>query len=325
VLRIFSANHIYQFLFVPVIGCLLVLHSFLHPGVFPPENAIMTTPFYVIFNHLQISYTTALVINLVVVFSICLLLQEINTRYSFVKARTFLPSYLFLFFVFTMPSMHIVQPVFFAVLFVLLAIRRIFASFEKKKAFSNAFDAAFLTTVASVFYLPALLLIILVPWGMFIVRGQISWREFAASFLGLLLPWGYTFAVYFIWFDVAELLHLFANAIIFPADKFVLNPFILSFIGVVAIITISASVFMLRQYDENKISTRRYFKVLFFYFIISLLLFALPLTSYEVLGLAALPLTYLVTNYFLFMKRRVWAEIFFQTVGVIAFVFQLFM
>jgi hypothetical protein len=317
-LRIFKANSIYNFILLPIIGGLLLLKSFLEPGIFPPESHQFTTPLFLPVYLSNISFKVALLVNFLTVIIICIQLLYINATFSFVRDRSFLPAYLFLFIVYTIPDLHVIQPVFISCIFLLLAINRIFSSFEKKNIISNAFDAGFLTGLAGLFYPGAIILVFIIPLNLYTLKNKVSWREFAVAFIGLLLPFLYTFSYYFIVNNVSSFIDLFTNVIIKRENTiFHLLP-VQIFVAFLALITIFSSLFILSQYDEKKISTRLYFKILFFYFCTSLLLFILPSVSYELLVFLIIPLSFLFTNYLTFMRRRFWAELFFTILILIS-------
>ena len=92
------------------------------------------------------------------------------------------------------------------------------------------------------------------------------------------------------------------------------------YMGYLVILTILGSFFLLAQYDEKKISSRRFFKVFFWIFLIStILILASPAVSHEIIILLAIPLTFLISNYLIFMKRQFWGEVFLYllTAGII--------
>jgi hypothetical protein len=310
-IRIFKANSVYNYILIPIIGGLLLLKSFLEPGIFPPESYQFSTPLFLPLYLSNITYLGSLVLNFVAIMIICIQLLYINATYSFVRERTFLPAYLFLFIVYTLPDLHVIQPVFVSGIFILLAFNRIFSSFEKKKGFSNAFDAGFFTGIACLFYPVTLMLVFLIPVSLYTLKNKIGWREYVASMLGLFLPLLYAFSYYFIFNNVSNFIDLFTNVFIKREETILhLLPVQVYFIFLI-FITIFSSIFILGQYDEQKISIRRYFKILFFYFCTSVILIILPSVSYELLVLLTIPLTFLITNYFTFMHRRFWAELFF--------------
>jgi hypothetical protein len=310
-LRIFRANSIYNYFLVLIIGGLLLLKSFHEPGIFPPESYRFTSPLFLPLYLSNISFTGALLINYLTVIIICFQLLYMNAKYSFVRERSFLPAYLFLFIVFTLPELHVIQPIFFSSVFILLAISRIYSSFEKKKIIRNAFDAGFFTGLAGLFYPGVLILVFLIPPGLYALKNKVGWRECITALIGLLLPLLYAFSTYFIMNKVSTFVDLFTNVVIKNENTvFHLLPVQIYVAFLILMIMLSGS-FILRKYEEKKFSTRQYFKILFFYFFSSLLLFILPSVSYELLVLLAIPLTFLMTNYLTFMRRRFWAELFF--------------
>jgi len=323
-IRILRANSIYNYILLPIVGGLMLLKSLLNPGIFPTVSFSNTSPLCLFLYQSNIPYWGALLINFVSVIIICIQLLYINAVFSFVRERTFLPAYLYIFVVYALPDLHVIQPVFFSAIFILLAIQNIFSSFEKKKTIGNAFNAGFLTGMAALFYPGVILLVFLVPFGLYTLKNIIGWREYIASLLGLLLTLLYTFFFYFIFSDVSKLFEIFSNIIVKKEGSIFHFLPVQIFFAFLILITIVSSIFIVRQYDEKKISTRRYFKILSFYFFTSLLLFILPSVSHELLVILAIPLTFLITNYLIFKRRRFWAELFFTVLILISMALQFF-
>jgi hypothetical protein len=323
-LKLFRANYFYNFILFPLVGVLLLLGSFVSGGTFPVYAGADTTPICQLIYQSGLSYTGAIVLNFVFVLIICLLLLHINAKFDFVKERTFLPVYLFLFVVYALPELHVIRPIFLSAIFILLSIRSIFLSFEKRTAINNAFDAGFLIGIAGIFYLSANLLIILIPFSIFILRNKIEWREVVLPFFGLLIPWLLLFCYYFIWHDVSQLYELIGHSISNLNESVLSRPLVQTYLAFLLLITLLASLFILTQYGEKNISTRRYFKILSLYFYSSLLLIFIPSVSYEIIVILAIPLTFLITNYLIFMRRRFWAELFFIGLVLFSIVLQIF-
>jgi len=321
-LRIFKANSFYNFLLFPITGILLLLKSFLAPGVFPPAELSPINPLVKPLYDLQLPYSAALLINFAVIMIICFQLLYFNVTFSFVRERTFLPVYLFLFFVLGLPGLHVIQPVFIAAVFVLLALYNIFLAFEKRQVVSNGFNAAFFIGIAGLFYPGLNLLIFLVPISLYTLKSKIGLREWLGSITGLILPPLYLFTYYFLTNKLNLFFEIYTN-LLTPKNTSVLFQIpVIVYFSFLVIITIIASAFMMRGYDEKKISTRCYFTILFFFFLTTLILIIIPSVSYELLVIIALFLTFLLTNYLTFMKRRFWAELFFTLLIAFSIVMQ---
>lgn len=310
-IRIFKANNFYNFILFPIVGILLLLKSFHIQGVVLAPPNCGAVPLFKQLYSLNLPYHAGLVINYVAIMIISLQLLLINANFSFVRERTFLPVYLFMFIILGFPGLHVIQPVFIAAIFILLALHNLFASFEKRKVIINGFNAAFFIGVAGLFYPGLNILVFLVPASLYALKNKIGLREWVASFIGLLLPHLYTFTYYFLTNNLNDFISIYTNLITFKDFYFFIQIPVIAYFAFLMILTFVASLFMLKGYDEKKISTRGYFKILFFFFASSLVLFAVPVVSYELIVILALPLTFLLTNYLTFMKRRFWAEFFF--------------
>lgn len=323
-LRIFRANNGSNFILLPIFGALLLMKTFLDTKGINAGNIVFTSPITGTLDLSGMSHLGVIILAYIPAIIISFLLLSINARFSFIRERSFLPSYLFIILAFTQPSLHFIHPVYFSGIFILLAISVIFSAYEEKKAISKAFNAGVLTGLAGLFYLSSSLYIILVPISLFALRGKIGWREYFTSFIGFLIPWIYTFSSYFIFGDISKLIDILAHSVSYNKPTGTIIEYIpeIVFFFVVFVITVIASFYILNQYDENKISTRRYNKILFFYFATSLIITILPQVSFEVFVLISIPLTYLFSNYLSFMKRRFWAEFFFAILILFSIMFQ---
>lgn len=323
-LRIIKANYVYNFLLIPVLAFLMLLPSLMHGGTFPPTNCLSMSPLCSPIMNSGLPYWGAVVLNYAIVLIICFMLLEINAKFAFVKERTFLPSFLFPVIVYALPELRIIRPVFIAGIFLILAIRSVFNSFEKRGAIRDAFNAGFFIGLAGLFYFYANFFILLIPISLSIMRNNLKWREIIVPFVGLLLPWIFIFSTYFLFGKTVILTDFIGNSFLPKEKSFLIHlPIQIYLVYLILIITI-ASVFILRQYGVKNISVRRYFKILFFFFIAaSLMLFSKHVSS-EILVFLTIPLTFLLTNYLIFIKRRTWAEFFLILLVIISVSIQFF-
>lgn len=323
-LNIFRTNKVYNFILVPVTGILLMLNSLINPGVFPSDESMSYSPLFVILRNSGVSFFGAVLVNFAATMVISFQLLSIYSRFDFVRERTFLPVYLFLFITLALPDMHVIQPVTFSAIFVLQAIWRLFEAYDARKVHSHAFDAGFLLGVAGLFYIPVTCFIFLIPLSLNTIKGKWNWREIVNPFVGLFLPWIFALSYFFI-FKKTEHFFELINLATQKREITILQKWqVLVYFIYLVVITLVSSFFILKHYDSKKISTRRYFKILFFFFVSSLLLLIFPAVSYEILIVLSLPLAFLITNYLTFMRRRLWAEIFFAVLILISIVLQFF-
>jgi len=320
-LKALKSNQPYHFLLIPIIATALWIRSFMNPvsyTFYPGEDMMLLyQPIKsVLINNPLASHILALIFTILIAF----LILKLNVQYAFIRSKTFLPSSLFILITGGISDIHAMHPVYPAALFLVLAIDRIFSSFDKEVIHSNAFDAGVFLSIGSLFYLNLAFFFPILWIGFIIVRPNVNWREYILTTLGFSLPWLATLAYFQITGRTDELLHTLETNVtshqIFLREGLPIQ----IYIGYLVLLTLLGSIFLLSQYDGKKISSRKYFKVFFWIFLIScILIITVPAVSQEIMIVLAIPLTYLISNYLVFMKRQTWGEVFLYllTAGVI--------
>jgi hypothetical protein len=203
------------------------------------------------------------------------------------------------------------HPVYPAALFLILTVDRIFNSYDKEVIHSNAFEAGIFLAIGSLFYLNLVFFFPFLWIGFIILKPKVNWREFILSTLGFIFPWLVAFAYYGASGQSDELMVTLKANLSLHQSFLRQNLPIQIYMGFLVFLTLLASVLLLSQYDGKKISSRKYFKAFFWIFLIScILIVANPAVSQDIIVLLAIPLTYLISNYLIFMKRQIWGEIF---------------
>lgn len=320
-LKALKSNQPYHFLLIPIIATALWIRSFMNPvnfSFYPGEDMMLL--YQPINSALSNNPFVGHVLALIFIILIAFLILKLNVQYAFIRAKTFLPSSLFIIITSGIPDIHAMHPVYPAALFLILAIDRIFSSFDKEVIHSNAFDSGIFLSVGSLFYLNLVFFFPILWFGFIIVKPNVNWREYILTTLGFILPWLAALAYYLISGRTDELLHTLETNITSHQIFLRENLSIQIYIGYLVLLTVLGSISLLAQYDVKKISSRKYFKVFFWIFLIScVLIIADPAVSQEIIIILTIPLTYLISNYLVFMKRQIWGEVFLYilTAGVI--------
>jgi len=222
-----------------------------------------------------------------------------------------LPSNIFILIIGGLYTMHHLHPVYFGALFLMLCIDRIFDAYESPGIHSNAFDAGFFIGLGSLFYFNLVFFFPAIWIGFILIRKSPQWRNFALPLIGLLLPWLFGFSYYFLTDRTEEMLITVSRNILTPNNDLFRNIHMQIFAGFWAFLTLLSSFFLIGRLGEKKISSRKYFQILFVVFAISVtLLVVVPAVSLEVFVLMAIPLAFLISNYLIFMRSRFWANLF---------------
>lgn len=313
ILKRIKTNRGVNLFLIPVAALVFWITDLLHPFVYnfsihENEN-ILFFPIYKLIGNLPFVHT---LVSMLLVVALAFLMQLINDKYSFIRIRSKLPSILFVIIVGGFTDMHTLHPVYFGAIFVLFAMDRLFGMFENPKPYSEVFDVGFLVGVSSlfcfnlVFLFPAFIIIVAV------LSREKRWREFVILCLGFLLPFVFALSYAALTDNVMEMLDFFAQRVTTPVNHFLSNYVLQGYLGVLLLYTIIGSVDILKQYDKKKISSRKYFTAFFWIFLFSMISFVfVPAVSQEMLVITAIPVTFLIGNFFVFTKKRFWGEFLF--------------
>lgn len=311
ILRILKSNHSVNYFLVVLFGVLFWAESLIHPQTYPfypgeNENLLFLPFFKLLAGNPLASTITALVLTII----IALLMLNINSRYAFIRIRTMLPAPLFILMVSGFTGIHSLHPVYFAALFFLVSIQRMFNIFGKSKPYSSAFDAGFWLATGSLFYLDLIFLLPAFLLGISVLSRENFWRVSAVHLTGFFLPFFFAFSFVVLTGRFPELLKIFEQNLTSNNNHFISNLYLQIFLGFLVLLTIFGSIRIIQQYDTKKVSSRKYFTVFFLIFVFSLAGFIfIPPVSQEMLVITSIPVAYLGSNFLVFMKSRFWGEL----------------
>jgi len=311
-LKTLKSNQTFHFLLIPFIAIALWIKSFMNPALFPfydgEDMMLLYQPISALIGK---STIVSDIFALMFIILLAFLILKLNVQYAFIRVRTVLPSILFILITSGLHELHAMHPVYPAALFLILTVDRIFNSYDKEVIHSNAFEAGIFLAIGSLFYLNLVFFFPFLWIGFIILKQKVNWREFILTTLGFIFPWLAALAYYGATGQTDELLVTLKSNLSLHQSFLRQNLPIQIYMGFLVFLTLLASVLLLSQYDGKKISSRKYFKAFFWIFLISCILTAAnPAVSQEIIILSAIPLTYLISNYMIYMKRQIWGEFF---------------
>lgn len=313
ILRILKSNRTVNLILFPLFGVLLWLRSFLVPNSYPFFSGENKNVLYIIISKITDGYNIIQVlISLLLVIFIAFLIQQVNDKYSFIRARTKLPAAIFVIIVGGFINMHTLHPVFFAAIFLVLAIHSFFAIFNNPTTFPSIFNSGFFLGIGTLFYFNLFIVVPAFLIGIIILCREIQWREFVILILGFLVPFIFAFGFAFYTDQFSELVNTYEQNFITPVNHFKTELALQIFLSLLVIFTAIGSIKLLQQYDSRKISTRKYYTVFLLIFIFTILSFVfIPAASVEMLVISVVPVTFLVSNLFISIESRFWGELLF--------------
>jgi hypothetical protein len=144
-----------------------------------------------------------LIIFLITIFNILLIIQ-INSKYSIIRVKTFLPVFFFALFISAWKESHLLCLSHLALTIFLLSLLLFMGMYRNKKAVEPAFLGSLLISLTGIIN-PVYLFLLPITWIGFIILKCFSTRVFLASLMGLLIPWLFYFS--YQWYTGNEIHH----------------------------------------------------------------------------------------------------------------------
>jgi len=264
------------------------------------------------------------VFSLSLVSLIAFLIVNFNTTVFFINERTFLPAVIYILFGGLFPQFQVLNPVLPASLFLMLAIIRIIDGYMKPGTAYNFFDAGILISIGSLFYANLIWFGLLVMIGIIMLRtGTLG--EITISILGLITPYLLAFGSYYvIGKDMEDLMSLVENNLFSRSESYLFSRLTIAAL-IFACMIVLVSLFNLGTFmSTKKIKSRKTFSLLIWVFLISIgVYFVLPSVSVEIVWLTGIPVSYFLTHYFVFAKKKMVPEIFFSVLIVLILLIQI--
>jgi hypothetical protein len=325
-LRLFRSTSLGVMLLIFLTAMALWASAFIHPHL--PNSFhydINPMPLYYLLKSLfGNSAFAGVLFSFILVLLMSMLLVNFNTSVFFINERTFLPAIIYVLLCGLFPHYQILNPVIPASLFLMIAIRRIMDAYKKSGTAYSFFDASIFLSIGSLFYLNLIWFGLLVIIGIVILRtGNI--KELMISILGLLTPYLLTFGIFYV---AGKDLILFGKVLQYnlfdKAPEYYLSRLTIAGLFMIGLVILISIVNLLLVLNNKKIKSRKTFTILIWVFIISCVVFlAIPSASVEIIWLISIPVSYFLSHYFVFMKKKLIPEIFFTAIFVIIVLVQI--
>jgi hypothetical protein len=288
-----------------------ILNQRLHPRFIYESDPMPLYAFVKLMIHN--SHNLGVILSFLLVSLMAFLMVNFNTTVFFIHERTFLPAFFYVLFGGLFPDQQLLNPVIPASIFLMLAIMRIMDGYHKTGTAYNYFDAGILISTGSLFYANLIWFGLLVIIGIALLRTGNA-KEIVISVLGLLTPYLITFGIYYVLgkdiFALMKLIgdNLFTRSTFYPLPRLT----VVALIFIVALI-LASLVQLMQRMNSKKIKSRKTFSLMIWTLLISITVyFALPSASVELVWLISIPVSYFLTHYFVFVKKKLVPEILFS-------------
>ncbi len=313
ILRTLKSNRSINLALFPIIGVLFWLRNILFPTEYPFYVAENETPLFApIYKLLEGYGLVQVLIAFALVVFIAFFIQQINDRYALIRTRTKLPAIVFVIIVGGFTTLHTLHPVYFAAIFLLLAVYNLFAVFNNPAPFPPIFNAGLFLSIGVLFYFKLIVIFPALLIGVIILYREVSWHELLICVVGFFVPLIFAAGITFYDDSFLEFLKTMEQNFVTPVNHIKNNYPLYGFLLFLTIFIVTASLRFLQQFDTRKVSTRKYYSIFLIIFSFAMAgLMLVPATSQEMLIISAVPVTFLISNLLVSMESRFWGELLF--------------
>ncbi len=265
-------------------------------------------------------------ISFILIFCEAMLINYIVEKNEIIDTKTYLPALVYIVLMSLQPEMFSLHPIVIANLFMLLAVHMLMQTYRRETAYAQAFDAGFFISLASLFYIPSIVFVLLIWIGFVIIRPFI-WREWVISFMGLLLPLVYLVFYYF-WIDKLDTLEydviyytLIAPRKSFKALSFSFADYIQ--IGILLLAAFFSAGRFFTDLGKSTVRSRGNLLLTVYFFIFSVIsIIVAPEYSIPYLSFLSIPFSIFFSSYLLFTRKEWLAELIFLLLIISVFINQ---
>jgi hypothetical protein len=264
-------------------------------------------------------------ISLLLVAVMAFLLVSFNTTSFFINERTYLPALLYILAGGLFPEYQSLNPAIPASLFLMIAVMRIIGGYRKPGIANNFFDAGILISTGSLFYASLLWFGVLVIIGILLIR-SVSISEIAISIFGLLTPYVIAFGLWYVeGRDLRDFIHLINSNLFIRSEGYFFARLTILALICSSVMVIVSMAFLFGNLNNKKIKSGKIFSLLIWLFLVSAAVYIImPPVSVEIIWIIAIPSSYFLTDYVIFMKKKLVPEIFLSLLFILTALIQIF-
>jgi len=307
-IQFFKNNNPSTFIFLSLLALVLWVNGFvLHSNTELQEQVSL----FNLFNnfHFFASFIKPL-LALLFILGEAFLLNFLVNKYDVLSKPSFLPALLYIILMSMDNSMLTLHASIIANFLILLIVYVFMESYRKEVAFSNAFDAGALYSIATLFYSPIIVLLPILGIGLFILR-PFNWREWIICLIGICVPYLFVIAYYFL----TDRFDYFLNNAFFhftPTSFTTYSSALLSVFSIVFLI-ILLSLGKLANNIRGGSQKKSKSTILFLWItVFSLLsLYITPSLSCNYFSVLIIPVSVFCAEYLSSVKKRWWGEFLF--------------
>lgn len=310
-LRLSKSKNVYSAVLIPLAAFLFWMEPLKVPVVLAPIPGEGMMPLYAFFFKFFVGSTIwPVVTGFALMLLNALVMSLLSYEFQFLQHRTFLPGIIYVCTVSSFPSLQTFHPVYPATTFVLISVYYIFSTYHRKNEISSTFNACFFLSIGAMFYLPVLTLLPLIWISIFVLQKNDNWRLLVIPLIGITLPWVLLWSFLFITSTDQTAIAAIREGIRTVNNHFIFSIGFLIITGFVFLLSASGSISLINSVSIRKMSTRKYFIILYWMLGLSIpAVFLFHSTGLGVIAITTIPVSFLISHFFMAGKKRgFWRE-----------------
>ena len=262
-----------------------------------------------LFGRSQLSYH---IIALIFVVAQCYIFNNLLLRNKAYNENTYVPALLYGLLMFSFFQFYTLSPVLISLTFILLAIDNVFYDIEHKAANNNLLSSGIFIGIASLFYLPSLVIVVALLFSYLLFTGTTP-KSYFLFLYGLALPWLLVF-VYYYWNSALYPFYInYIYSLIFLRHTSYMDYSMLILIIIVPLVVLLLSFFKLFDAKRFNNFQERFQQTMFFIFLMTLVSWWISNNRMPAHLILFIPVAaFYISHFFLLIKRRIITEIAFS-------------
>jgi len=322
-LKAFQRHNYNSIIIIVVTLILLWLSSILKHTPFDISSEQINAPLYNVFlNTFAVGKKNLLILTFIIFIVQAIIINFFANKYKLFGQESFmiLLVYILLGGYFLIQK---ISAVFFANIFLLIAIELLIQTNFKKQSLIKYLNASVLLAISSLFYFPYFFFIIFALIAVIIIRSKIT-REFFVVIFGFVITYIFFFEVHYLIYDKLPSLEIFWNSLSSKEVKFHNNIPEKIYFSFLFIVFIFSNIKIMQSIRTRMIEIRTIFQLLFFFFLFTALLFiTIPSIGTSFFITIAIPLSFLYSYFFISLKNNRKNKFLFFLFFIAPFIYQL--
>jgi hypothetical protein len=249
--------------------------------------------------------------------------NKIISKHSLLGSSTWFPFFFMLILLSCRASLIGFYPALASSLFLILSLDNLISSYKKEKALSDIFDSGLFIGIATLFYIPSMVFLVLLWIGLLTVR-PINWREWICSIIGFLLPFVFTFTYNLVFFPGYPWYNKITSEFQYHTLHFSFSWEQITIMVIIALIFLRGILFYINKIMDNVVKTQKFWILIIWFMLIALFsVLICPVKDSRAFSILAIPGSFVLSVYFLKTRAKFIPEVLFLSLlaGVIISMF----